>query len=102
MPKYTVSFLPEAVDDILRSYEWGVENWGEDAAEKWLRDLYRSIYRILEASPFGCPLAPENESWDSEMRQLVFLRYRILFTVLRHEKEGVVVRVSGPYSGYLD
>lgn len=98
MPKYTVSFLPEAVDDILRSYEWGVENWGEDAAEKWLRDLYHSIYQILEARP----LAPENDSWESEVRQLIFLRYRILFTILHPEKETVVVRVSGPYSGYLD
>lgn len=102
MPKYTVSFLPEAFDDILRSYEWGVERWGGAAAEKWLRDLYRSVYRTLEISPLGCPLAPENNHWDSEVRQLIFLRYRILFMVRTREKEVVVVRISGPNSGQLD
>lgn len=96
MIKFEVSFLPEAQEDILSSYDWGVLNWGEDAAVKWLKELYRVIDIRLTSSPLACPLAPENEEWSMEVRQLIFLRYRILFTIF--EGEAVIVRVSGPYT----
>ena len=99
MVQYKVTFLAGAYDDILESYEWGVSNWGEELAQKWLEDLYDTVYGVLEISPLGCPIAPDNEKWDFEVRMLVFLRYRILFTVLRDQGEVVVVRISGPYTG---
>jgi len=101
MKRYRVAFLAEAYDDILASYEWGMLNWGEELAQKWLEDLYDIIYSILEISPLGCPVAPDNNEWESEVRMLVFLRYRILFTVLESE-EVIIVRVSGPFTKRVD
>jgi len=99
MIRYKVTFLTEAYDDILESYEWGIVTWGDELAQKWLEDLYDIVYTVLEISPLGCPVAPDNNHWDFEVRMLVFLRYRILFTVLSDEREVVVVRISGPYKG---
>lgn len=96
MREYEVSFLPEAQEDILASYDWGAVNWGDDAAIKWLKELYRVVNVKLTSSPLACPVAPESDEWSLEIRQLIFLRYRILFTIF--ENEVVIVRVSGPYS----
>lgn len=99
MVQYKVTFLVGAYDDIVKSYEWGVLNWGEELAQKWLEELYQTVYSVLEISPLGCPVAPDNDAWDFEVRMLLFRRYRVLFTVLRDEKEVVVVRVTGAYTG---
>lgn len=99
MIQYKVTFLAGAYDDIVESYEWGVFTWGDELAQKWLEDLYETAYSVLEISPLGCPIAPDNDAWDFEVRMLIFHRYRILFTVLAEEKEVVVVRVSGAYTG---
>ena len=101
MKRYKVAFLAKAYDDILESYEWGILNWGDELAQKWLEDLYDTVYSILEISPLGCPVAPDNDQWEFEVRMLVFLRYRILFTVLEGE-EVVVVRVTGRFTEGID
>lgn len=97
MPKFEISFEPDALDDIINSYRWGFERWGEDAAEKWIRELYRVIYDRLTVFPQSCPLAPESEDLDGEVRQLIFLRYRILFEI--DEALVIVLRVDGPFVG---
>ncbi len=99
MVQYKVTFLSGAYDDILEAYDWGVLNWGDELAQAWLEDLYETAYGVLKISPLGCPIAPDNDAWDFEVRMLVFRRYRILFTVLTDEKDVVVVRVSGAYTG---
>lgn len=100
MAKFAISFVPEALDDILISYEWGVRNWGESAAEKWLKELYACIYQRLAVFPAGCPLAPEGDEWEGEVRQLLFLRYRILFEI--NGNLVIVLRVDGPYVGEIE
>jgi plasmid stabilization system protein ParE len=37
---YKVRFNRKAIRDIENSFEWGIDNWGEELALKWLRDLY--------------------------------------------------------------
>jgi plasmid stabilization system protein ParE len=97
MPKFEISFTPQAVDDILNSYQWGLQTWGENAAEKWLRELYRCIYDRLTVFPKSCPPAPESDELDGEVRQLIFLRYRILFEI--DKGLVVVLQVDGPFTG---
>lgn len=97
MSKFEISFTPQVLDDIVTSYQWGFETWGETAAEKWLRELYRSIYERLTVFPKSCPVAPESDDLDGEVRQLIFLRYRILFEV--NESLVIVLRVDGPFTG---
>ena len=38
MAKYRVYFTPVADQQVMASYEWGIANWGVDAADKWVRD----------------------------------------------------------------
>lgn len=95
MAEFRVSFTPAAEAEILESYYWGVQFWGEDKARKWLSEFYVTVYRRLTTFPLSCALAPENEELDMEVRQLICGRYRILFSV-----DGEIVRVlyvRGPY-----
>jgi hypothetical protein len=49
--------------------------------------LLDKIY-TLENLPTRCPIAPENDAFDVEVRQLLFGKYRILFWI-----DGRIVRV---------
>ena len=56
-------------------------------------------FRSLERSPLRCSLAPESAFFEEEIRQLIYGKYRILFTV---EGETVfVLRVRHRAQDYL-
>jgi plasmid stabilization system protein ParE len=56
-------------------------------------------FRSLEKRPRRCPLAPENAFFEEEIRQLIYGKHRILFTV---EGETVfVLRVRHSAQDYL-
>lgn len=100
MPGFDVSFTPQALEDILVIYEWGIDFWGEFAAEKWLRELYSCTSQRLTTFSKSCPLAPDSQYLDGEVRHLLFLRYRILFEI--YGNLVVVLRVDGPHKGRFD
>lgn len=96
MKKFAIRYNPEALIDLADSFEWGVQSWGAEAARKWYNEIERVIQSRLASMPASCPLAPENNDFDFEVRQLIYGRYRILFTIT-----GDLVRVlyiRGPYS----
>lgn len=95
MSRYRVSFTPIAESQIIEAYEWGVENWGSEQAERWLRALYESIFSRLNEFPLSCSIAPETEDVSREIRQHLFNRYRILFEV--RGSEGRVLKLTGPF-----
>jgi plasmid stabilization system protein ParE len=92
---YNITFNAKAVRDIESSFEWGVNNWGEEQAVKWLRDLHSAVRRRLSESPLSCPVAPESSARGHEVRQLLYGRYRILFTIRKNEVR--VIHLRGPY-----
>ena len=100
MTRYSVSFVPQALDDIQNSYEWGVEFWGREAADRWLIALHDAVFKRLSQFPRSCTIAPEIDEVDGDIRQLHFLRYRIIFEV--RESEVIVLRVAGPYKGVME
>ncbi len=55
-----------------------------DAAARWFAGFVEAIYS-LESFPERCPLAPENEHFSEEIRQLLYGAgrdvFRILFTI---------------------
>ena len=55
-----------------------------EAAARWLAGVEQAI-QSLATLPDRCPLAPENESFEEEIRELFYRkvpgRYRILFTL---------------------
>lgn len=96
MASYRVLFRSEAEDQILRSYEWGVQFWGETEAQDWLRNVYKAVFHRLTTFPFSCPIAPESEDTDEVVRHyFVGRRYRILFKI--EDDMVIVLQFVGPF-----
>ena len=100
MKKYRVVFEPEAEEEILFAYYWGVDHWGEYEAERWLQEMYSAVFGRLSSFPLSCSVAPESDSTDGEVRHYLFRRYRILFEV--DQDRVIVLHISGPYRSKLE
>lgn len=81
--KYRVIIQPPAFDDIDEACGWLAAR-SPEAAARWLDSMFAAI-QTLESNPERCGLAPENDSVDYEIRQLLCGRrqnvYRALFTI---------------------
>ena len=95
MKRHAVILEESAQADVRRSYEWGCQFWGKRAAQKWARELRSAITKQLSATPKAFPLAPEDEEFTEEIRQMVVGRYRVLFTI--RERKVHVLHIRGPY-----
>jgi plasmid stabilization system protein ParE len=88
---FRVEVTSQAEQDADTILEWLLSQHAGEAGLRWFMRLREAIYSLAEM-PGRCPLAPENASVPSEMRQLLYGRkphvYRILFTI-----EGDVVYV---------
>ena len=97
MRKFQVKYAPRAREDLQASYDWGVEFWGRDKADRWVVQIDELMKNRLSQVPLACPLAPENADFEFELRHLVVHRYRILFMV--SGDTVFVLRIRGPFSG---
>src|SRR5258708_6258907 len=93
---YNVRVAREALDDLWRSFEWGVENWGLERARKWFDQIDELIHTRLSTMPYSNPLAPETFEVGYDVRQLLAGRYRVLYVI--EGGEVLVIRVRGPFS----
>ena len=93
MKRWNVIVELPALRDIAEAHLWLAER-EPDAAVRWFNSIYDTI-GSLEIFPERCPLAPESEFLNSEIREIFHGRrqykYRILFTV--SEKEVHVLHV---------
>lgn len=95
MKRYRVEFTNEAKRDINESYEWGRREWGDAKALSWYRSLRAKTREILTHFPLSQSVAPESSEAGTELRQVIFGRYRILYEV---EKRAVrVLHVQGAF-----
>ncbi len=93
--KYNVKTTASAEADILRSFEWGVQNWGAPMAKRWTIQLRKRFKEQLSQFPLSCPLAPDQDINEPDARQLIVDRYRVIYEI-----EGSLVRilhVRGPF-----
>lgn len=86
MMSYRVEPTDKALADAGAAYFW-INEQSETSALRWYEGLLKA-FRSLEKSPLRCPLAPESAFFEEEIRQLIYGKYRILFTV-----EGATVFV---------
>ena len=77
--KYTVLIEPTAEEDITEAALWIAES-APVAAQRW-QDGLEDAVNSLEDFPHRCSLAPEAETFDYEIRHLLYGNYRILFTI---------------------
>jgi plasmid stabilization system protein ParE len=98
MKKFKVAITQPAFQDLHKSYLWGCEQWGVKQAKKWLRQAKQAVYS-LSAFPERHSLVSqeEQEELGTDVRQIIFQRYRILFTI---QKNTVyVLHVRGAFKG---
>jgi plasmid stabilization system protein ParE len=94
---YPVEITPFAIADAELAYLWLRER-SPEAAAAWYNGLFDAI-DSLEKMPYRCPLSPESEELNIELRQLLYgkrgQQYRILYTIEIDERSGEeVVRVQ--------
>lgn len=81
--KYKIIIESPAIEDMERALSWIVSR-SRASAIRWYRDLVEAI-KTLETFPKRCSLAPENEAFQEEIRQLLYGKrrgvYRVLFTI---------------------
>jgi plasmid stabilization system protein ParE len=80
----------QADAEIEDSYRWMTQEISPEKATLWYFDIIERI-QTLQNNPRRCPLAPENDLFPDEVRQLLFQQYRILFTI--QDEEVHVLRV---------
>ncbi|MGH9842332.1 MAG: type II toxin-antitoxin system RelE/ParE family toxin [Blastocatellia bacterium] len=83
---FNVVVEKEAEEDMKEAVRW-IAQYSPDKATLWYFDTTEAI-ESLENSPYRCPLAPESKKFGTEIRHLIFGKYRILFIV---EDETVYV-----------
>ncbi|MBM2811285.1 MAG: plasmid stabilization system protein [Chloroflexi bacterium] len=76
---YRVLIQPPASGDLEAAFEW-IARGSVERAAAWLDGAFMAI-ESLSALPRRCPLAPEDEAFDVEVRQLLYGGFRILLTV---------------------
>lgn len=76
---FNVIVTDEAEDDLKEAARWIAQN-SPERATIWYFDITEAI-ESLQNFPLRCPVAPESKTFASEIRQLLFERYRILFIV---------------------
>src|SRR5215204_6300812 len=97
MKRYAIVFEKSAQKDVRESYDWGCRVWGQKEAKRWVRQLRTAVFRQLSLLPKRFPVAPEDDEFAEEIRQMIVGRYRVLFTI-----KGLrvhVLHVRGSYVG---
>jgi toxin ParE1/3/4 len=77
--RFRVIIEPDAELDILGIRDW-IALQSPDAAAMWVESIRKAILS-LQHMPRRFPLAPEDDSFLHDIRQMVCGRYRVLFTV---------------------
>ena len=96
MKRFAVIFEESAQADVRASYGWGCRVWGEKEAQRWVRELRTAILRQLSILPKGFPIAPEDNEFAEEIRQMIVGRYRVLFTIRKRKVH--VLHIRGAYN----
>jgi plasmid stabilization system protein ParE len=85
--KYQIELAATAKADIRRRGQWLCDEVSIAAADRWLAGLYKTI-DTLQTRPLRCALAPENDKFPEEIREVFYgkvgkrtHKHRILFTI---------------------
>jgi plasmid stabilization system protein ParE len=81
--EYRIVLQPEAYEGMESAYEY-IEHDSLENAHQWAVGIMDAI-NSLKTFPARCSLAPENEYFPQEIRQLLYGKgrgvYRVIFTI---------------------
>lgn len=89
---FRVSISPSALSDIEEVIVW-IKEYSPERADAWYTALLEAIFS-LEQFPARCSFAPENKDIEGEIRQLLYKRHRIVFSIAENEVRIFRVRHS--------
>ena len=89
--KYPVILQPAADAEIEAAYLYLAAEASLEVAVSWFNDVDTAI-RTLAEMPRRCSLAPEDDFFEAEIRNLMVGPYRVLFTVAGKEVHVLHVR----------
>ena len=84
---YDVKFSEKAEAEVDQTFFWLLGRSSEWAGT-WLKALHESVGTLSEF-PTRCPLARESILFDSPVRCHLFRDYRILFSLIDADDDGV-------------
>jgi plasmid stabilization system protein ParE len=105
MKRYAVIFEDSAQANVRESFDWGSRVWGKREAQQWARQLRSAVLKQLGAAPKAFPLAPENNEFSEEIRQMIVGRYGVVFTIkgrrvhVLHVRGAYVERIESQANG---
>lgn len=90
---YQIEMASIAEAEADQAFLWISQITSRENAQKWYQGLLQKI-ESLATMPKRCSLAPENEYFSQEIRQLFYGKgkslYRILFTVIESKNVSLV------------
>lgn len=84
---FRIEFTDVAEMEVQDTLLWLLGHSPEHA-DRWQQGLEKAISSLTEL-PARCPLAPEGDAFVVEVRQLLYRSYRILFTLVDADEDGV-------------
>ncbi len=76
---FNVIVTDEAEGDLKEAARW-IAQYSTERAAIWYFEITETI-ESLQDFPLRCPLAPESKTFSTEIRHLLFDKYRILFII---------------------
>ena len=90
--KYEVSLAPCVEEDLEEAFRWIAKDSPQNAI-RWYNGCLAAVGSLADF-PSRCALAPETDAFAIEIRQRLYGRYRILFTIRKHTVHVLHVRHS--------
>jgi plasmid stabilization system protein ParE len=100
---FRVEVTAKAKRDLRTIRDWLLAREAGEAGRRWFVKLNEAMASLAEF-PNRCPIAPENEDFPLEVRQLIYGRklreFRVLFTIdgstviILHVRRGSRTRLS--------
>ncbi len=99
---YEVEYTERARDHLTQAVDW-IADRSSLAAERWITELEKTV-QSLQTNPERYPPAPENQSHEIAIQQVLFGKrrgqYRILYTIA--ESKVVVLDVRHSMREWLE
>lgn len=77
---YKVELAAEAEANLDAIYQWSARRWSAEQARLYLAGLKQAVLSLARL-PKGHPLAPDQEAFEVEVRQALYGKHRILYTI---------------------
>lgn len=97
MQHYHVIISPEAKANIREAFYF-IYDQSPKNAKAWLNKIYQKI-TALDSMPHRCGVIRENQSFDEELRELLFYSHRIIIHV---DEENSQVNILSVRHGFKD